>query len=74
MIPLWMACISFFIPVAMAVMGYRILIKKIGTLKNEVQQIKERPLRLENLEVDKISLPGFEVKVINGELSLTPKK
>tara|TARA_R110002126_G_scaffold92507_1_gene219521 strand:+ start:812 stop:1006 length:195 start_codon:yes stop_codon:yes gene_type:complete len=27
-----------------------------------------------NLEVEKISLPGFDVKVLNGELTFTPKK
>lgn len=34
---------------------------------------KKEPINLDNVKVDKISMPGFEIKIENGNLSINPK-
>lgn len=48
------------------VIGYR---KCMAAIK----KIEKQPVKLEDVEIEKLSLPGFDIKVEGGKLSINPK-
>lgn len=61
------------IAIGISIVSIVISIVIYKSLKKEIEKVKERPIG-ENLDVQKITMGGFEIKVVNGELSFTPKK